>query len=190
MSNDTNIKMGRAKKMMLWIGMISISMTFAGLTSAFIVSSKRADWLSDFIIPNDFLISTIFIILSSLFFYLSKNKLKAKKISFSKIFLLVTFASAICFVFFQFQGFNSIINQGFYFTGAESSVTTSYLYVLVVLHLAHLLAGFISLVVVYYNLSFGKYTGENKLGFELAHTFWHFLGFLWIYLFLFVKLYH
>ena len=84
------------------IGMISISMTFAGLTSAFIVSSKRADWLSDFIIPNDFLISTIFIILSSLFFYLSKNKLKAKKISFSKIFLLVTFASAICFVFFHF----------------------------------------------------------------------------------------
>ena len=40
------------------------------------------------------------------------------------------------------------------------------------------------------NLSFGKYTGGNNLGFELAHTFWHFLGFLWIYLFLFVKLYH
>ena len=53
MSNDINIKMSRAKKMMLWVGMISISMTFAGLTSAFIVSSKRADWLSDFIIPND-----------------------------------------------------------------------------------------------------------------------------------------
>ena len=43
MSNDINIKMSRAKKMMLWVGMISISMTFAGLTSAFIVSSKRAD---------------------------------------------------------------------------------------------------------------------------------------------------
>jgi|TARA_Y100000996_G_scaffold320075_1_gene256239 cytochrome c oxidase subunit 3 len=190
MSNDINIKMSRAKKMMLWVGMISISMTFAGLTSAFIVSSKRADWLSDFIIPNDFLISTILIILSSLFFYLSKNKLKAEKINSSKIFLLVTFISAIFFVFFQFRGFNSIIDQGFYFTGAESSVTTSYLYVLVLLHLAHLFAGFISLVVVYYNLSFGKYTGGNNLGFELAHTFWHFLGFLWIYLFLFVKLYH
>ena len=63
MSNDINIKMSRAKKMMLWVGMISISMTFAGLTSAFIVSCKRADWLSDFIIPNDFLISTILICL-------------------------------------------------------------------------------------------------------------------------------
>ena len=190
MSNDINIKMSKAKKMMLWIGMISICMTFAGLTSAFIVSSKRADWLSDFIIPNDFLISTILITLSSLFFYLSKNKLEAEQIKSSKIFLLITFISAIFFVLFQFRGFNSIIDQGFYFTGAESSVTTSYLYVLVLLHLAHLLAGFISLVVVYYNLSFGKYIDGNKVGFELAHTFWHFLGFLWIYLFLFVKLYH
>ena len=31
--------------MMLWVGMISISMTFAGLTSAYVVSSSRADWL-------------------------------------------------------------------------------------------------------------------------------------------------
>ena len=62
MSNDIIIKTIMAKKMMLWVGMISISMTFAGLTSAFIVSSKRADWLSDFIIPNDFLISTILIL--------------------------------------------------------------------------------------------------------------------------------
>ena len=34
--------------MMLWFGMISITMTFAGLTSAFIVSSSRPDWLDSF----------------------------------------------------------------------------------------------------------------------------------------------
>ena len=31
----------RTKKMMLWFGMISMSMTFAGLTSAYVVSSSR-----------------------------------------------------------------------------------------------------------------------------------------------------
>ncbi len=184
-----NIKMIRAKKMMLWVGMISISMTFAGLTSAYLVSSKRSDWLSNFVIPDDFFFSTLFIIISSIFFHLSKTKLKIEKINSSKFYLLATFISALFFIFFQFQGFNSVVNQGYYFTGAESSITTSYLYVLVLLHLAHLLAGLITLIVVYYKLSLGKYLGGNWLGFDLALTFWHFLGFLWIYLFLFVKLY-
>ena len=31
-------KVAKARKMMLWFGMISITMTFAGLTSAFIIS--------------------------------------------------------------------------------------------------------------------------------------------------------
>ena len=35
-------KNARAKKMMLWFGMISMTMTFAGLTSAYVVSSSRA----------------------------------------------------------------------------------------------------------------------------------------------------
>ena len=47
----------KAKKMMLWLGMISMSMTFAGLTSAYVVSSSRADWLSQFDIPIALVIS-------------------------------------------------------------------------------------------------------------------------------------
>ena len=41
--DELEIKQVRAKKMMLWVGMISISMTFAGLTSAYVVSSSRVD---------------------------------------------------------------------------------------------------------------------------------------------------
>ena len=37
--NIIESKTAKAKKMMLWFGMISITMTFAGLTSAFIISS-------------------------------------------------------------------------------------------------------------------------------------------------------
>ena len=55
----------KAKKMMLWLGMISMSMTFAGLTSAYVVSSSRADWLSQLDIPIAFSISTVIIVLSS-----------------------------------------------------------------------------------------------------------------------------
>ena len=73
--NPFEIKISKAKKMMLWFGMISITMTFAGLTSAFIVSSSRPDWLDSFVLPNWFTISTVSIILSSLFFQLAKFRL-------------------------------------------------------------------------------------------------------------------
>ena len=36
-------KNNRAKKMMLWFGIISLIMSFAGWTSAFVVSTSRPD---------------------------------------------------------------------------------------------------------------------------------------------------
>ena len=45
----------RAKKMMLWFGIISMVMMFAGLTSAYVVSSERQDWLNDFTLPASFI---------------------------------------------------------------------------------------------------------------------------------------
>ena len=100
--------------------------------------------------------------------------------------LVLTILTAIVFVVSQFLGFNEIISQGYYFTGPESSVTTSYVYILVFLHLAHLFAGMIVLTVVISKFNKQKYE-KNKLGFELALIFWHFLGALWIYLFFFMK---
>ena len=65
MNNDSILlKSNKAKKMMLWLGMISMSMTFAGLTSAYVVSSSRADWIQQIDLPFDFTISSLIIILS------------------------------------------------------------------------------------------------------------------------------
>jgi cytochrome c oxidase subunit 3 len=197
--NPLDVKVSKAKKMMLWFGMISITMTFAGLTSAFIVSSSRPDWLDSFVLPNWFTISTVSIVFSSIFFQLAKFRLdKYVRVSLPEniniyiernnvnILLVLTILTAIVFVVSQFLGFNEIISQGYYFTGPESSVTTSYVYILVFLHLAHLFAGMIVLTVVISKFNKQKYE-KNKLGFELALIFWHFLGALWIYLFFFIK---
>ena len=197
--NPLDVKVSKAKKMMLWFGMISITMTFAGLTSAFIVSSSRPDWLDSFVLPNWFTISTVSIVLSSIFFQFAKSRLdKYVRVSLPEniniyiernnvnILLVLTIITAVLFVVSQFLGFNEIISQGYYFTGPESSVTTSYVYILVFLHLAHLFAGMIVLTVVISKFNKQKYE-RNKLGFELALIFWHFLGALWIYLFFFIK---
>ena len=198
-SNSIEVKTSKAKKMMLWFGLISITMTFAGLTSAFIVSSSRPDWLESFVLPSWFSISTVSILLSSVFFQLAKYRLdQYVRVSLPEniniylhrnnvnIFLGLTILMAIIFIIAQFLGFEDIISQGYYFTGPESSVTTSYIYVLVFLHLAHLFAGIIVLTVVTAKFNRQKYE-KNKLGFEMALIFWHFLGALWIYLFFFIK---
>ena len=78
--NELKIKEQKAKKMMLWVGMISMSMTFAGLTSAYVVSSSRVDWLTQFALPSAFTISTVLIFLSSLTFFFAKKKLMAQNI--------------------------------------------------------------------------------------------------------------
>jgi len=196
---EIDLKNRKAKKMMLWFGMISITMTFAGLTSAFIVSSSRPDWLDSFSLPSWFLISTLSILLSSVFFQLAKFNLdkyvgyvlteNSKVYQHKKnvnIYLCFTAILAILFVISQFLGFEDIISLGFYFTGPGSSVTTSYIYILVLLHLLHLFAGIIVLSIVIIRFNNQKYD-KSKLGFELALIFWHFLGALWIYLFLFIK---
>ena len=182
-------KTNRAKKMMLWFGMISKSMTFAGLTSAYVVSSSRSDWIQQIELPFAFTLSTILIILSSCTFYAGLKMMQKDKIRESLLLLLVTLVLALAFVYFQFQGFSGLIDKGYYFTGPESTITTSYLYVLVLLHLAHLTAGIIIVSNVFIRALKGRYIKGNTIGFELALTFWHFLDILWVYLFLFVSFY-
>ena len=182
----TEEKSKRAKKMMLWFAIISLVMSFAAWTSAFIVSSSRPDWMKDFQLPNSFVISTIFIVISSLSFILAKRALKNENTKLTSIWLLVTLILGVLFIFNQFVGFQEIINQGYNFTGPTSNVTMSYIYLIAMVHILHVVAGLVALLVVIYNHFKQKYTSDNMLGFELASTFWHFIDILWVYLFLFL----
>lgn len=180
------IKHARAKKMMLWFGIVSMVMTFGGLTSAYVVSASRPDWLNDFILPQSFLWSTIVIVLSSLTLYLSGKMIKEGKRRNASALLIGTLILAVLFIVFQFRGFSEIISEGYYFTGSESSITTSFIYVLVMVHLLHLAVGLIVLLVVIYNHFKQKYKAGQMLGYELGAIFWHFVDLLWVYLILFL----
>ena len=179
-------KQKRAKKMMLWFGIVSLVMSFAGLTSAFIVSSSREDWLANFVLPNAFTYSTLIILLSSIFLYAAKQSLKKNQVSTTTSLLIGALVLGIAFIYSQIQGFNQIIDSGYNFTGPTSNITMSYIYIIAVVHIIHVLAGIICLIVVIINQLNKKYSSENTLGFDLASTFWHFVDILWLYLFFFL----
>ena len=178
----TEEKQKRAKKMMLWFGIISLVMSFAGLTSAFIVSSSREDWLENFILPSAFTYSTLIIVLSSVLLFLAKKTFKNSQSAITTSLLIGAFVLGIAFIYSQVQGFNQIIASGYNFTGPTSNITMSYVYVIAVVHIIHVLAGIICLFVVIINQLNKKYSNKNRLGFDLASNFWHFVDILWVYL--------
>ena len=187
LTQGSNIeKNNRAKKMMLWFGIASLLMSFGGLTSAFIASKTRVDWVADLQLPTAFSISLAAIIVSSLILHFSKKSLQKSKLKKSTLLFGLVIILGFIFVGFQFYGFNQLIDSGNYFTGPTSNVTSSFIFLIAFFHLLHVLVALICLLIVFVKLLLKKYDAKNMMGFELASYFWHFVDFLWIYLFLFL----
>jgi cytochrome c oxidase subunit 3 len=185
-AEEHKARTARSYKLLLIFAMISITMMFAGLTSALVVSKSRPDWLKDFHMPSAFFISTAIILLCSVTIHLAKKAVKRDDRKATTSFLLATLALGLGFVYFQFQGFAQLFENHLYPVGGAGSITISFLYVLVYVHLAHLSGGIISLLIIIYNHFKQKYNSSQFLGIELGAMYWHFLDFLWIYLFLFL----
>ena len=174
----------RTSKQMLFISMISMVMMFAGLTSAYIISRKREDWVS-FELPQALYISTLLIILSSITFILAKKSIEKDNRQLTTLFLVGTLALGLGFVYFQGQGFYQLRTAGFYVAGEGSVVSGALLVVISFMHVLHVFAGLLALLVVIYNHFIQRYSSTHKLGMELGSIFWHFLDILWLLLFIF-----
>ena len=185
-TNEHKTRTDRSYKLLLLFAMVSMTMVFAGLTSAFVVRKSRVDWLKDFQLPAAFFYSTAVIIGCSITFHLAKKTIQKDNRNATTSLLLATLALGILFVILQFLGFRQIVDNGYYFTGSESSITTTFLYVVTVVHLLHLAGGLISLLIIIYNHFKQKYNSTQTLGIELGAMYWHFLDLLWVYLFLFL----
>jgi cytochrome c oxidase subunit 3 len=176
----------KVAKPLLWVGLVSIVMMFAGLTSGYIVRRSQGNWLQ-FELPEAFYYSTLSIVLSSLILIWAIRAFKKGNEQFLSTGIGLTFLLGLLFSWFQVQGWQELISEGVYFTGPGSNASGSFLYVITLAHLAHLIGGLIVLIVMFIRSKRGAYQ-KDTLGLSLGATFWHFLGLLWIYLFLFLLL--
>lgn len=183
MNFQTEVR-NKTAKPLLWVGLMSIVMLFAGFTSAVIVVHSESSWGS-FELPNLFIYSTVIILMSSVVFHFGLILLKKGDTQFSKVAFLITLLLGISFTITQYFSWEQVYSQGFTFSGSNKA--SSFFYVITGLHLAHVLGGIISLIVVAVKSIKEKYSSKNYLGVEISLTYWHFLGALWVYLFLFLR---
>ena len=175
----------KSAKPLLWLGMVSMAMIFAGLTSAYVVRQGKGDWLK-FELPQLFYISTAIIIISSVTMNWVLSSAKNNNYKNVKLASLITLILGFAFVICQFKAWGTLVDQKVFFAGKYSNAAGSYLYILTGLHLLHLIGGILALLLVWVKSLKNKYNSENLLGIKLCAIFWHFLDVLWIYLFLFL----
>lgn len=175
------------EKVLLAIGIGSIVMLFAGLTSGYIVRQAEGNW-KFFELPSVFYVSSIIILISSFTMQMAIRAVKKDDLAQVKTFLLITLGLGLAFVFSQFLGWNELVKNDVYFAD-KLTPSGSFFYVITGLHLAHLAFGLLGLIITGSKSIRERYSSQNYLGISLCAIYWHFLGGLWIYLFVFLAIY-
>jgi cytochrome c oxidase subunit 3 len=171
-------------KFVMWVAMGGIIMMFAGLTSAYIVKKNQSSWLQ-FDLPMEFYYSTAVIVLSSISMFLSAKAIKAGKISQYKTMISITAMLGIVFILLQYLGFKDLQARNIAIVGPKSNSAASFLFVITFLHMMHVLGGVIALIVFWVKALRSNVGKSSLMSVEVLGTYWHFVGVLWIYLFLF-----
>jgi cytochrome c oxidase subunit 3 len=175
----------KVSKNLLYVGIFSIVMLFAGLTSAYIVRQADGQWLR-FTLPVMFWVSSGIILVSSITMHWAVVSVRNNKLQQLIQAVSATLILGILFGISQVYGWGELLDGGIYFAGKSANPSGSFIYALSGLHLFHILSGLIALIVVLVKSMSQKYTAENSSGVRLCATYWHFLDGLWIYLFIFL----
>ncbi|MES2380489.1 MAG: cytochrome c oxidase subunit 3 [Bacteroidota bacterium] len=173
------------KKFVLWLLLVSSIMLFAGFTSAYIVRRGEGEWVV-FDLPIMFMLSTGVIVLSSVFMQWAYIAAKKDEIGQTKIALTITFALGVLFAVMQYWGWGQMVYNGIYFGFANPS--GSFVYVISGVHILHVIIGLIYLLTILVQSFRFKIHRKALRGIAMCNTYWHFVGILWIYLFVFLLL--
>ena len=176
------------KKFALWLFIVSVIMLFGAWTSAYLVKRAEAGW-SSFELPEQFWANTVIILLSSATMAWAHRAAKKDNLEQTKIALVITTILGVAFLAGQWMAWGRMVDMNYYFAGAGSNSSSSFIYVLTGFHGLHIISGIIVLLLALVAAFKYKVHSKNMLRMDLCSTYWHFLGGLWLYLFVFLLLY-
>lgn len=179
---NVRVRSMHPKKFAMWLFIISVTMIFASLTSAYIVKKAEGDWLI-FDFPSLFNVTSVLIVLSSISMHFAYLSAKRNSLVSIRVGLVITALLAIGFVVGQYMSWTQLVNQDVFFVGNAAG---SFIYIFTGLHALHLIGGVVFLAIVLFNAFNYKVHSKSMAQIEMCATYWHFLGGLWLYLYLFL----
>ena len=168
----------------IWVVMFAISMMFAALTSAlFVRKGSSQDWRT-FTLPSILYFNTLLLVASSFTLEVSRRRFAGLMGGLSSQsqnparWLYGTLFLGLLFVAGQYVAWLQLRSEGLYLATNPSS---SFFYLLTVVHALHVVGGLGGLIYVTRRLS-KSILRQNQL--VATARYWHFMGILWLYLLL------
>jgi cytochrome c oxidase subunit 3 len=168
----------------IWVGIAAITMSFAAFTSALIVrQGSSTDW-RHITLPSILYFSTLVLLASSVALEVARRRVAAfmggmkSQVGIPDRWLYVTLSLGLLFVVAQYAAWLQLRSQGLYLATNPNS---SFFYVFTAVHALHVLGGLGGLVRVIHKL---RTSVLRRSTLDATSYYWHFMGVLWLYLFL------
>ncbi len=174
----------RASRSGIWLGLFTITMSFAAFTSALFVREGTSDW-GHIVLPSVLYFNTFLLLCSSATMEVARHSLcrgsasDPQKRREGMVWLLFTLVLGLAFCGGQYMAWQRLRAQGLYLATNPNS---SFFYVLTFMHVLHLLAG-IGVLVYLTGRVLASHTNFHRGLLGNTAIYWHFLGVLWVYLF-------
>ena len=168
----------------MWIFLATVTMLFAAFTSAYLVRSAGSDWLA-IPMPVILWVNTAVLAWSSISLEVSRSAVKSGSLRAARNWFLVTTGLGLVFLGGQLGAWQDLMAQGYY---VPTNPHSSFFYILTGLHGLHLISGVVLLLYVSGRLWRPAEPAGGRDLTGLCATYWHFLGLLWIFIFILLSL--
>ncbi|MGB7070446.1 MAG: heme-copper oxidase subunit III [Pyrinomonadaceae bacterium] len=172
-------------RILTWFVLLVVLMTFGGLIAAYVVISTNgaAEW-KPFELPTPIWISTALIIASSLAFHFGKTSLDRYEQPPAKRWLTVTTVLGAAFISSQMIAWLELVRRGLYVQG---NPYVGFFYIFTAVHAVHVVGGMIGLGAIVLRIwkptESRSFQERTKVLGRAVGFYWHFMGILWLVLF-------
>ena len=166
--------------------LLVVAMTFGGLMAAYIVlaTNRSLEW-QPFALPIQVWISTVIIIASSVTYHFAKTKLDRDQREVARIWFIITTILGAAFISSQILSWLELTKRGLYVQGNPYA---GFFYILTAVHAVHVVGGIVALgsvlLRVWHPTSNSEAIAKRKVIAQVVGWYWHFMGGIWIVLFL------
>lgn len=181
------------QKLALWIGMASMTMFFAALTSALLVKKGDFRIWENFKLPNIFMFSTLAVVAVSITIHASLISYRKAKFAQFRWLMFFSFILGCLFLGLQYAGWNVLKAGGMTLT---ENLSGSFVYVITGAHGAHIIVGLLVMAVFLISAFRSRkdpiyelrsiINPKRQLHLELLVSYWHYVDAVWVYLYVFL----